>query len=481
MSQDRSAPSRIVPLLAALAAACSSSASSGPDAGTSRLSSAKSITSLSFLKADNRIPVDSTATISGLSIHAFLPSGTSVTALKASFAASSRAAVSVKGSPQASGSSVNDYSVPVSYLVTAEDGSTQSYTVTVTTELAAFDDAVKAFMSNHAVPAASIAVTRGEKLIYLKAYGQQDREASQPTTVQSLFRLASVSKPLTSVTILKLVEQGKLGLDDTVFGPGGILGTTYGSQPYGPHLTEITVNHLLHHTGGGWANDKRDPMFLNPAMTAAQLISWTLDNQPLKTVPGAAYAYSNFGYCVLGRVIEKLTGLPYEAAVRGLVLAPLGITDMTIAGNTLADRLPNEVKYYGQGGEDPYAFNIRRMDSHGGWLATARDLASFLVHVDGFSAKADLLSAPSLATMTTPSSANANYACGWSVNAANNWWHIGSLPGTGTEIIRAAIGWNWVLLVNSRSPGASFTADLDQLFWTAHAQPGGVPDYDLFQ
>src|SRR5207302_1945616 len=305
-------------------------------------------------------------------------------------------------------------------------------------------------------------------LVYLKAYGQADKEAAQPAAAQNLYRLASVSKPITSVAIMKLIEQGKLGLDDAVFGASGILGTTYGSQPYGPHITEITVNHLLHHTGGGWANDGNDPMFKNPGMSRAELISWTLDNQPLKTVPGAAYAYSNFGYCVLGRVIEKVTGVPYETAVKNLVLTPLGITDMTISCNTLADRIPNEVKYYGQGGEDPYAYNIRRMDSHGGWLATAKDLASFLVHVDGFSAKADLLSASSIARMITPSSAEPNYACGWAVNSANNWWHIASLPSTETEIIRAAMGWNWVMLVNTRSPAASYAGDLDQIFWTAY-------------
>jgi CubicO group peptidase (beta-lactamase class C family) len=137
-------------------------------------------------------------------------------------------------------------------------------------------------------------------------------------------------------------------------------------------------------------------------------------------------------------VIEKVTGQGYEAAVKALVLAPIGVSDMTIAGNTLADRLPHEVKYYGQFGEDPYAFNIQRMDSHGGWVATAKDLAALLVKVDGYPDKADILQAATLATMTTPSTANANYACGWAVNTANNWSHIGSLPGTETEIIRTS-------------------------------------------
>jgi len=86
----------------------------------------------------------------------------------------------------------------------------------------------------------------------------------------------------------------------------------------------------------------------------------------------------------------------------------------------------------------------------------------------------------SIATMTTPSTADPNYACGWAVNSANNWWHIGSLPGTTREIIRAAMGWNWVILVNTRNQSPNFAGDLDQLFWTAYGNLTGYPDYDLF-
>ncbi len=443
-------------------------------------SSAKSITAFSFLKADNAIPVDSTATITGTAIQAFLPPGTDRTALKAAFSVSAGATLSVGAAAQTTEASPNDFTQPVNYVVTAEDGSVANYTVTLVTDLAAFDDTVNAFMSKYAVPAVSIAVTHADKLVYLKSYGQSDQEAGVAATNQDLYRLASVSKPITSVAIMRLVEQGKLHLSDTVFGTGSLLGTDYGTLPYGPHITEITVDQLLHHVGGGWTNDATDPMFTNPAMSAAQLITWTLDNRPLQNVPGTTYAYSNFGYCVLGRVIEKVTGQGYEAAVKALVLAPIGVSDMTIAGNTLADRLPHEVKYYGQFGEDPYSFNIHRMDSHGGWVSTAKDLAAFLVKVDGFPDKADILQAATLTTMTTPSTANANYACGWQVNSANNWWHIGSLPGTETEIIRTGTGWNFVMLVNTRSLYSTFDGDLDNTFWTSFANLGDYPSYDLF-
>ena len=104
--------------------------------------------------------------------------------------------------------------------------------------------------------------------------------------------------------------------------------------------------------------------------------------QPLQTDPGAHYAYSNFGYCLLGRVLEKVTGQSYEQAVKDLILDPADTKSMTIGGNTKQDRLPNEVLYYGQD-EDAYhkIMDVKRMDAHGGWVATPIDLVRFALHI----------------------------------------------------------------------------------------------------
>ena len=155
-------------------------------------------------------------------------------------------------------------------------------------------------------------------------------------TPQHLFRIASVSKPITSVTIFALIEQDRLKLADRVFGPGALLGTDYGAPPYSPGIDQITLEHLLTHTGGGWSNDNRDPMFTHPRMDHARADRLDARATGRSTIRRARhYAYSNFGYCVLGRVIEKLTGQPYADYVRAEVLSRCGITDMTIAGNTL--------------------------------------------------------------------------------------------------------------------------------------------------
>ena len=319
-------------------------------------------------------------------------------------------------------------------------------------------------MTTYSVPGMSIAVIHNDKLVYVKSYGHMSSTDTISIKNTSLFRLASVSKQITSAAIMKLLEAGKLTLDDKVFGTGGILGNDYtGSQLGG--LTDITISQLLHHITGNWPNDGTDPMFQQQSYTQTQLIDWVLDNYPDRGLRGQYY-YSNFGYSVLGRVIEKLSKESYEQYCKDVVLTPSGITDMTIGGNTLTDRKPNEVLYTGQG-EDPYSMNVTRLDSHGGWIASATDMARFLAHVDGFSGIADILQPATETTMTTPSTGNPNYACGWAVNSDNNWWHNGSLPGTLTEIIRANNGFCWVMLCNTRSLSAQMDTDLDALLWPA--------------
>ncbi len=329
------------------------------------------ITGFSFLSSVNPIPVDAVASIQGTNINIFLPPGTNSNALIANFTLSdSNALVRVNGITQQSGKTETNFSTPVTYEVTAPGGFTQNYTVSLTTDISSIDQNVTSFMSQYNVPGLSIAITLNEKLVYAKGYGLADVSNNKAVGTQNLFRTAALSQQITSVALMRLMDQGKVNMSDKVFGPDAILGNNFGTLPYGPGITDITVGELLHHTEGGWPNDSTDPMMIYPNLSAQQLISWTLDNRPLVSTPGKSYIYSNFGYCILGRVIEKITGSTYMQAVQSLVLQPCGITDMQIAGNTAANRLPNEVFYYGQSGEDPYGFNIARMDAHNpdGWL-----------------------------------------------------------------------------------------------------------------
>ena len=329
------------------------------------------------------------------------------------------------------------------------------------------------FRKKYRVPASAIAITRNGEFVYDKAAGMADREKLQPVQQNSLFRIASVTKPITSVTIFTLLEQGKLNLNDKVFGPSGILGNKYGKPPYKQYVTDVTVDNLLTHTSGGWPNDGTDPMFRFNSWDHTKLITWTLANLPLTYPPGEHWAYSNFGYCVLGRVIEEVTGQPYDTYVKANILAPCGITDMKIAENKMKERAPNEVVYYGQYGENPYRPNVTRMDSHGGWIASAQDLAIFLDHVAGAGKIPAMLKPETIKLMTTPAPAypqnsDAKYARGWMVrdNGKGNWWHNGGLSGTTTIMVRTSTGMCWAGLTNtSVEPAGEMGTALDQLIW----------------
>jgi CubicO group peptidase (beta-lactamase class C family) len=329
------------------------------------------------------------------------------------------------------------------------------------------------FMDSYDVPGLSVAIAVRGKPAYVEAFGVADRETREALTPQHRFRIASISKPITSAGIFTLIEAGKLQLDSYVFGPNSILGGDYptpttpqglmladGSRSY---IEQITIEHLLTHTTGGWGNRSHDPMFLNKEMKHRELITWTLEHTPLTDPPGESFAYSNFGFCILGRVIEKLTGQTYERYTKENILKRCGIVDMQIAGNTLKDRATNEVKYHSQTGGDPYGMNLARLDSCGGWIATPSDLTTFFIHIDGFKDTEQLLGDDTLRTMTTPTAANPHYSKGLFVSSHNIWWHEGALDGTRTVSVRTDGDFCWSAFTNTRS--TSMDRSLNRLVW----------------
>jgi len=335
-------------------------------------------------------------------------------------------------------------------------------------EMDAMAEAAESFRRKFDAPGLSVAVARDGRLVYEEAFGVVAHGSNEPLTTSHLFRIASVSKPITSAAIFTLVEKSLLHTQDTIFGTNGILGTQYGTRAYANGIEKITVDHLLTHTSGGW-DPWHDPMFSNPSMSQAELISWALDNMALQNPPGTVFAYSNFGYCLLGRVIEKVSGRTYSEYVKNEVLTPCGIANMRIAGSTLPERAPQEVFYYGQGSgpyDDPYNINVTRMDSHGGWIATPSDLVRFATHVDGFDARRNILQPQTIQTMATPSSVNPHYARGWNVNAKGHWWHGGDLGGATAILVRTSTRFCWAALTNTRreKPDSSMEA-LDDLVW----------------
>ena len=191
-----------------------------------------------------------------------------------------------------------------------------------------------------------------------------------------------------------------------------------------------------------------------------------LANHPLRYKPDSVYYYLNFGYCVLGRVIEKVTGVEYQKYMKSMVLSPCGITDMEIGGSRLQDIYPHEVRYF-QPEEYPYNMNIPRMDSHGGWIATSTDLARFIVRIDRNNSKPDLISAASLSQMYF---------------REKTWTHFGSLPGTSSILCRLNENISFAVLLNTRTE-ANPDLILNDLYSTITKEIEAItnwPTFDMF-
>jgi N-acyl-D-amino-acid deacylase len=356
--------------------------------------------------------------------------------------------------------------------------------------LAAFDRMMLRFLHEHHIPGAALAVSKDGRLVYARGFGVADREAKTPVRPQSLFRIASLSKPITATAVLQLVERGKLGLNDHPFAMLRLAPHLEKGERVDPRLRKITVEQLLHHTAGFDRDRSGDPMFRS--LRIARALGTPPPAKPMAIVrymmgrrldfdPGARECYSNFGYCVLGRVIEQVSGQPYEKYVRDHVLAPLHIHDMHI-GHSLRDkRLPREVTYYEPGDKVravvgpigkpvPVQYGgwyLEAMDAHGGWVASAIDLVRF---ADAFNhAKpAPLVKPGMMAQMFAPPQGPVGhtkegdpkpryYACGWAVVRVGehhiNAFHTGSLDGTSALLVRRADGINWAVLFNTRNGG----------------------------
>lgn len=380
------------------------------------------------------------------------------------------------------------------------------------------------FMSTFNIPSMTFALAKDGKLVYSRAFGNADLSATIPTQPYNMFRIASVSKPITSIGIMKMMEDGLLNMNDKVFGTGGILENHWvfsNANITDNRVYDITVQMLLEHTGGWDSNINCNPNPTSPypwffagchpidiplrvtqvfgqpnPVREEHLIQYILE-KPLNYDPGTTYAYSNMGYLILSEIIEEISGMDYEAWMQQEIFNPLGIFDMHIGENLLADKREREGEYvgngyttldlYGSGNTVPWTYggaSVNAMDGHGGWIATARDLVRLLVAVDGFATKPDILSPASIATMSTPSSVFQNYAKGWQVNASNNWWHSGAIGGTASFWVRSNNGYTWAIIMNKRIVDGSsnaFWAQLDALGWNCIAGTSTWPTHDLLE
>ena len=385
-------------------------------------------------------------------------------------------------------------------------------------ELAAFDTVFTEQMTAWNIPGGQLAIGRDNRLVYNRGFGYASIEDDEFVQPEHRFRIASTTKPITAVAILKLVDDGLLTLDTPVFPLLGI--EPVPDAPYDPRLDLITVEQLLVHSGGWNSEASGDPQYTpwpqlashifgveSPA-SAETIIRYML-TKPLDFDPGSESAYSNFGFNVLGRVIEHASGQPFVDYLVEQVLTPAGITSMAQGGTLLDERLPDEVRYYGgtdeafvpsvypSGGFVPDGYGgyfMPALDAHGGLISTASDLVRFALAVDGTVATPILTSATVEVMETTvrPPSAYAGAGnveeargLGWNMRPTDDgyeWSHAGALTGsTASWLVRQPDGTTIGVIVNTLP--ADYGTFFGELFGALQQTAAAVttwPDTDLW-
>ncbi len=366
------------------------------------------------------------------------------------------------------------------------------------------DSYMEKFRIQNGLKGVAVAVVKDEKLVFAKGYGYADEEAQIQVTPNHLFRLASVSKLITAVAIMKLVENSKISLESKVFGKEGILNDDQFLNIRDKRLEKITVRNLLNHSGG-WTQHYGDLAFLPKTVSKAvgDPLPVTIDSY-IKFVtthrvhfePGSNSVYSNLGYLILGKVIAKVSGTDYESFVKKEVLLPAGIFDMQLGGSFLDEIRPNEVRYYQPEDGQPiesfdgsgrmvsklYGGNdIHLLGSAGGWIASPIDLMKLVVVIDNNSKVKDILTTSSIGEMTRVDPMGLD-PLGWrATNEKGEWWRTGTLPGSSALIKRQPDGISWVILSNtSNYKGPHLAKEMDRVMSHVLQKVVQWPDYNLF-
>ncbi|MBR4775203.1 MAG: beta-lactamase family protein [Bacteroidales bacterium] len=359
------------------------------------------------------------------------------------------------------------------------------------------------FLNFWSIQGASLAITRNDSLLYARGYGICDDGV--PMTADVRMRMASVSKLLTAVGIMRLQEEGKVFLETPVFGPFGVL-NEYDRYIRDEQYYGITVEHLLRHQAG-FTLVNGDVMFrtrefmrkwgLSKPPTADILLQKELQ-KPLAFEPGTSQEYSNFGYLLLSLIIEKVSGLPYGEYMQKEVFEPILCHHFALGGDYLKDRLPDETRYYMQAdAETVTSFDGRFADvdkcyggNHisgllgaGGWIGTAPELARLVASVDGFGTVPDILNPESVGQMTTYFDPD-TYGLGWvDCKPDGELTRTGSFSGTAALVKVYPDGECWILLCNTSAwRGSRFTNNIAALFNNLRGRfSRDLPVRDLFR
>lgn len=368
------------------------------------------------------------------------------------------------------------------------------------------DRKISRFMDKWDLRGMSVAVTRHDSLIFAKGYGWSNAEFGIPLEANMVMRIASSSKLITAVAVMKLCEEGRLSLDSKVFGEKGVLNDTiYSNVISDERLYDLTVDHLLVHKGG-FSGRAGDPMFnikdimtsngLSEAPRGSELARAVLRRR-LAAAPGEMRRYSNFGYMLLSLVVEKVVGKDYWDYVTSDLLGDVCTGGFYPATNYLSERYDCESQYYapdtvlveeynGSGKMVPRVYggtDVYGLMGAGGWLASAPAIARLVAVIDGDSRVPDILSASSIAKMTEYDEECP--ACrGWShIEKDGSWLRTGTLYSAHSFVKHFPDGECWVITTNTGVwIGHNFVRQFVQLVDMLRADYGAVmPKQNLWE
>jgi CubicO group peptidase (beta-lactamase class C family) len=367
------------------------------------------------------------------------------------------------------------------------------------TSTESFDNSMERFLRRWEIKGASFALMKDGKLVYAKGYGLADEEKNIPMESSHVLRVASVSKLFTAVAIMKLNETGKLSLNSKVFGDSGILNDSLFLNIRDKRMKKIKVIDLLTHKSC-ISTPLGDPCF-NLHLVTDKLnkeLPLTMDDMieyatrcRLRGTPGSQYKYSNLGYVILSKVIEKVTGTDYESYMKDSIFAPIACYDFHLSENFNEDRKENETSYYevkeaeeypAVDGSERWALksnggnDVKLLSGAGGWTASPAEILRFIAAVDSSITDLNILSKPSLEMMTE----NPN-PIGWSCTK-NSWLRSGTMAGTNALVKRQKNGYTWVFVANTSSwQGYKFNSIINRDISRYIARVKEWPELDLFE
>ncbi len=325
---------------------------------------------------------------------------------------------------------------------------------------ARFDRALAAALTRSGNTAASVAVSIGGDVVHAAGFGSRIPGALDPVEVQDRFRVASISKVITAVTLLQLVEDGAIGLDEPI---GDRVATHLGLTDASAGSARLTVRQLLTHTSG--YGKYSSVFFRNGSADCRQAAAIGLRDGG----GGGGYTYSNMNFCIAGMLVEALTGKSYEAVAYERFLTPLGLSGMRLAPTV--DPGPDEVQHVTTPGRN----YMETLGAAGAWIASPTDLVTIMNALDPTTPGWKPLEDVTLLEMLTPvygQFGQRGYGMGMILYGGGRYGHTGTIENTHAMLLNRGDGVIWAVTVAGPYPSA--TPQLESIVNGAFAAGGFV-------